>query len=532
MAVPSDSSAAVTAPTEPTLKPLWDGFAYKPHQISGVQWLLSRENSLPRGGILADEMGLGKTMEILGLVVNNPGLRNTLLLCPKAVIPQWVEAAGRSGINISVPQDGTDGGWQRPIPFRSGAPTIFITNYEKTVRRPKLFERSWNRIVCDEAHRISNRGGTMWQAVSKMRRESIWLVTATPIVNDLKDIRNLFTLVGYDKSKLTNFRYLSETVADACLHRSMEEMRPVLEELPDAPHIAKQLLDFDTEDEAEFYRGIQGQIVRRFKALEHDRAGQKEMFRLLMRLRQLSLHPQVYISARKKEAPGYTRKNWEGTSTKFAALQRKLESERTPARWIVFCQFHEEMNMLEAALAESGAVRNIWQYSGATSDEEKKLVLEATREPLHDRKHDVLLLQLHSGGVGLNLQHFSKVIFMSPWWTAALMDQAVGRAVRIGQTEVVEVTLLVLKEEASLNIDDKMLRKAESKRDVLRNILQYASRGSLGDEPTEGTSPLEGEEGESDADTSDTDAVRSSASDTPLAAGAAAGGGGSGEDPN
>ena len=363
----------------------------------------------------------------------------------------------------------------------------------------------------------------MWQAVSKMQRESIWLVTATPIVNDLKDIRNLFTLVGYDKSKLTNYRYLSEVVADACLHRSMEEMRPVLEELPDAPKIAKELLDFDTEDEAEFYRGIQGQIVRRFKALEHDRAGQKEMFRLLMRLRQLSLHPQVYISARKKEAPGYTRRNWDGTSTKFAALQRKLESELTPARWIVFCQFHEEMNLLEAALAESGAVRNIWQYSGACSEDEKKVVLEATREPLHDRKHDVLLLQLHSGGVGLNLQHFSKIIFMSPWWTAALMDQAVGRAVRIGQTEVVEVTMLILKEEASMNIDDKMLSKAEGKRDVLHKVLEYASRGSVGDEPEEGAGALEGESEAGDDEEERTPAVGQSP--------AALAAGGAGEDP-
>jgi SNF2 family DNA or RNA helicase len=314
----------------------------------------------------------------------------------------------------------------------------------------------------------------------------------------------------------------------------MEEMRPVLEELPDAPKIAKELLDFDTEDEAEFYRGIQGQIVRRFKALEHDRAGQKEMFRLLMRLRQLSLHPQVYISARKKEAPGYTRRNWEGTSTKFAALQRKLESERKPTRWIVFCQFHEEMNLLEAALAESGAVRNIWQYSGACSEEEKREVLEATREPLHDRRHDVLLLQLHSGGVGLNLQHFTKIIFMSPWWTAALMDQAVGRAVRIGQTEVVEVTMLILKEEASMNIDDKMLRKAESKRDVLHKVLEYASRGSVGDEPAEDdVGALEGESDSGDADSEPAQGPAGGASGAPpapIALVAAGAGGAVGED--
>jgi len=68
---------------------------------------------------------------------------------------------------------------------------------------------------------------------------------------------------------------------------------------------------------------------------------------------------------------------------------------------------------------------------------------------------------------------------MSPWWTAALMDQAVGRAVRIGQKDIVEVTLLVLKEEDSMNIDEKMLERVEEKRGMLEKVFQHASRGAL-----------------------------------------------------
>jgi hypothetical protein len=57
------------------------------------------------------------------------------------------------------------------------------------------------------------------------------------------------------------------------------------------------------------------------------------------------------------------------------------------------------------------------------------------------------------------------------------MDQAVGRAVRIGQKEIVEVTLLLLKEEETMNIDEKILEKAESKRGMLEKIFLHASRG-------------------------------------------------------
>lgn len=459
--------------TTEVLAPLWPGFAYKPHQVTGVQWLLERESAAESGGLLCDEMGLGKTIEVLGLMKNAPATKwQTLLLCPKAVIPQWVEAARKSGFNVSL---AARAGWEVPSPFRAGVPTLFITNYDKLLRGGSMWARKWSRVVLDEAHRVSNRNGRFWQAINRMTRETTWCVTATPVVNDLKDIRNLFALVGYDAHRLTNYAYLTEVVADACLHRSMEEMRPVIHELPNAPRINKELLDFDTEDEADFYRGIQGIILRRWRALDRDQS--KEMFVLLMRLRQLSLHPQVYISARKREAAGYSRPDWTEPSTKFSALHRKLHATPEGCRWIVFCQFHEEMEMLREFLLASDSIRKVELYHGGMTETAKADALTATREPLADGKHDVLLLQLQSGGVGLNLQHFSKVIFMSPWWTAALMDQAIGRAVRIGQTKTVEVTMLLLKEEETMNIDDRMISKAEAKRGMLEKLFQYAARG-------------------------------------------------------
>jgi len=61
----------------------------------------------------------------------------------------------------------------------------------------------------------------------------------------------------------------------------------------------------------------------------------------------------------------------------------------------------------------------------------------------------VLLIQLKAGGVGLNLQEFDRIIFNSPWWTQAAIDQGVGRAVRIGQKNQVIVHKLMLKQEES-----------------------------------------------------------------------------------
>jgi SNF2 family DNA or RNA helicase len=456
-----------------SLKPLWDGFAYKTHQIAGVEWMLKREESEFPGGLLCDEMGLGKTMEVLG-VVKNSKKHNTIILCPKAVIMQWSVAAEKSKFNVfRIEGDG----WQLKSPYSPGQPFIFVTNYEK-LQKKQLFKRSWDRVVLDEAHRAKRKRGLIWTSVKAMERKATWCVTATPVVNDLVDIRNLFQLIGYDPIELTRYEYLCEKVmSEACLHRSMDEMRPIISELPAAPLIQKELLDFASTEEADFYRGIQGKILRRWKALGSDITPFK--LSLLNRLRQLSLHPQVYINARKKSSVFYERDDWEGSSTKFSALRAKLEDPQVaPARWIIFCQFHDEIDILSAYLEKSKNIGLIQHYDGRLTDAEKEETLEATKTPLTD-KHQILLLQLQSGGVGLNLQHFTKIVFLSPWWTAALMDQAVGRAVRIGQAEIVEVTMLILKEEGEgiMNIDEMMLEKIEAKRGILDKLFSVAARG-------------------------------------------------------
>jgi SNF2 family DNA or RNA helicase len=112
------------------------------------------------------------------------------------------------------------------------------------------------------------------------------------------------------------------------------------------------------------------------------------------------------------------------------------------------------------------------------SHNERTNVLEATKDPLPEGslQSDVLMIQLQSGGVGLNLQHFNRIIFSGPWWTSALMEQAIGRAVRIGQRDVVKVYHLRLKEEENINIDKVMMEKASEKGDLCKTVLKLASR--------------------------------------------------------
>ena len=102
-------------------------------------------------------------------------------------------------------------------------------------------------------------------------------------------------------------------------------------------------------------------------------------------------------------------------------------------------------------------------------------------DPMVGGRHVILLAQLQSAGTGLNLQFMDRVMFTTPWWTAALMDQAVGRVQRLGQTREVVVHHLMLSEEmdTSLNIDDYMNERVEAKRALCETLLKAADHTLL-----------------------------------------------------
>lgn len=456
------------------LSPLWDGFSYKPHQVVGVNWMLERELSTPMGGILCDEMGLGKTIQMAGLLKNSPTARGakTLLVAPVAVLGQWKAALVRSKMTVHVP-DGAKPRWRIEGNVRPFSPQVYLIGYELLLRRSEIaIYRHWDRVVYDEAHRLADNAGGSYRIAQVLKRDATWLLTATPIVNSIKDLRSLLTLVGAeDMASYNSLELMAPAIRRFVMARTMDQLRATIPDAPPRPVRQNVLLDFATEAEAEFYKGMTGAITKRWRALDADWApgAALEKLKLFMRLRQLSLHPQIYIDARKKALHGqYNREDWDGSSTKFDEICKMVEKGGVH-KWIVFCHFHKEMEMLKEMLEP---ICKVQVYNGSLNAKEKEAVLADTTV---STETEVLLVQLQSGGTGLNLQHFDRIIFSGPWWTSALMEQAIGRAVRIGQTEVVQVYFLKLKEEEALNIDTYMFEKAAEKGQLCRQVLETAN---------------------------------------------------------
>jgi SNF2 family DNA or RNA helicase len=458
--------------------PLWTDFKYMQHQSVGIRWMLQKE-AKGTGGLLCDDMGLGKTIQLAALIKNQMAKQSTLIVAPVAVLEQWKTVFKRATMSVWVPKKGAYFWEQESKANDVLAPNVYVIGYEAAQRNPSLLKGKWNRVVYDEAHRLaSNNTSTELALRFKEHTKNIWLLTGTPIVNRVRDIVTLFNVAGIDAPHTSDLKLLQPIIQEYIMARSMDQLRNQISAAPPKPTFETLHLDFNTEEEREFYSGMTGILCKRWKALEadSDRDGAFARLRLFMRLRQLSLHPQVYIAARKAALKSlYTRADWNDSSTKFDKLQEIVCESTTSHKWIIFCHFRLEMDMLQEMFSNQTRVELVQQYNGGMSANEKTDVIERTHLPLMDGKQEVLLVQLQSGGTGINLQHFDRIIFTGPWWTKALMEQAVGRAVRIGQKNVVKVFNLSLKEEEALNIDKYMLDTANVKGELCREVLSNAN---------------------------------------------------------
>ncbi|KAK3380585.1 hypothetical protein B0T24DRAFT_591045 [Lasiosphaeria ovina] len=53
----------------------------------------------------------------------------------------------------------------------------------------------WLALILDEGHRVKNANSNFWQMVRSIACEMVWVITATPILNHIRDIRAICHLI-------------------------------------------------------------------------------------------------------------------------------------------------------------------------------------------------------------------------------------------------------------------------------------------------------------------------------------------------
>ena len=432
-----------------------EGIQLLPYQQDGVRWLLDREAvAAPCGrcAILGDDMGLGKTFQCISYIKSSPFVGfKTAIICPPALVAGWTQELTDCGFCVFQLVGSS---WRPVDASRRSLPPIYITTYPRVSihRRALCRDILFDRIILDEGHCIRNGPSTdRWSAcVALAAKTAVRIIlSATPVQNGGTDWRNL---CWWLRVKCKSGQ-LKEVAPIIMLRRTMAELRGVVEALPPVPQWIVHDLHIQESQEKSVFMALCNQMK---EAMESRHVSALMKLELYMRIQQFVVHPAIYIeSMKRKFGEAYPRREWTGGCSKWTECIGILaESIEDAVPSIVFCQFRTEMDMVAAEAAEMGA--SVWSIRGGMSSGQVGAAVSEAKEAANGGQPVVVVVQIVAGGAGLNLQFCRRILFLSQHWNPAVVHQAVGRAVRIGQAAVVDIHCFRIVDEALDNIDLRM----------------------------------------------------------------------------
>lgn len=452
------------------------GVQLRDYQKEGIKWLsfLSRFNL---NGILADDMGLGKTVQVLtflvnemysqGLAVGNgtgaPSSANdvinstslkSLVICPSSLCTHWKEELGRyfkvdSAIyEIKKPRIST---------------AITICSYDTLRRDSFLGSTDWFMVVFDEGHVLKNRSTVLYSKVKCLKSDKKTILTGTPVHNSVEDIFSLFDIImpGYlgtesEFLSLYNCKINDKNVQvmESRLESLQKKILPfvmrrlksdVLKDLP--PKIIKDLVVELSPGQLDLYTKIQQGEGQETAIDEQGYACLKNMSLIKTKdLLKAASHPRYF--------------NTSIPSSKTSALQdifTMCGGENVQRKVLVFFQFKKTIDFV----VEELQLTNYLRLDGAVPASQRGQIVNR----FNSEAVPYLFLTTSVGGLGLNLTSADTVVFYEHDWNPFNDLQAMDRAHRLGQKNVVNVFRLISKgtiEEKVMNYQNFKLYVAKT----------------------------------------------------------------------
>lgn len=430
------------------------GHKLMPHQIDGVKWLLERECDEIPGGILADDMGLGKTIQVISTIMAHPK-RKTLIVVPANLINQWQSEFEKFAPHIPVyihwrKQQVGESHFEE---MRTQPINIILTTYGY-VKSTMAQSNKFGRIVCDEAHYFRNPESITFKNIRLIDAKIHWALTGTPIQNSLVDLKTLFNYIklpDFERGKKLTFEDAEELIPTYVLRRTKSQVKI---ELP-KPKFNTIGVKFSSKQEDDFYQKVFENALHKKHAISSNP---------LVRVLRLRQSTGIQDSMAKKFAlrnkctlnPSYTNI----ASTKLNHIAKKIDPEK---KTVVFCFFKDEIQYLGGKLSKRNISYGV--ISGDVPMDERKLIVK-------DDSLSVLLIQIHAGGTGLNLQHYKEIYISSPHWNPSLEEQAIGRLYRIGQSDSVVVNrIIMMRINNKPTIDKRIEEVQQNKKELIDSLL-------------------------------------------------------------
>ncbi len=402
------------------------------YQTFGTKYILHQERVL-----LGDEMGLGKTMQALAafchLAAN--GARHFLVVCPLSVVVNWKrEVESQTGLT-AIEVYGEDRVAEMTEWAAKGG--VAITSFETLNKLPIPAVVDLQLMVVDEAHYVKNpqaqRTKSVMAAAAKAKR--VLFMSGTPLENKVQEMQFLIQCLQpeiaeqiQDMKELIDAENFRKAIAPVYLRRVRED---VLKELPEL--VEKEQWGLMNQEETKAYK----------EALVNGN---------FMAVRQVSWQ----VSDMEK-------------STKAQRLKEICEDAKEGDRKLIIFSFFKDVLTKVSAMLGTDCVGVI---DGSVPASERQGMIDRLKDA---PAGSALVCQIQAGGVGLNIQAASVVVFCEPQIKPSLETQAVARAYRMGQSQSVLVHRLLMDD----TVDERVMEILKQKSQLFDSFADESVIGEL-----------------------------------------------------
>ena len=437
-----------------------------PYQLDGIAFAAGTGRA-----ILADDMGLGKTIQGVGtaeLLAREVEIRKVLVVCPASLKSQWRGEIHR----FCDRQVQLVGGAAAERGAQYDNESFFtVCNYEQVMRDIVSIEKvKWDLIILDEGQRIKNWAAKTSNVIKSLKSRFALVLSGTPLENRLDELYSVVQFVDgwrlgpgfrfFNKHRVVdengkvlgykNLGELREALKPILLRRTRESVKL---ELP--PRMIDTIRIPPTDEQASLHAGNMhtvATIIHKKFISEMD----------LLRLQKALLMCRMAADSTylvNKEKPGY--------STKLEYLDELFERlfDEEGRKVIVFSEWTTMLDLIEPLLTKRKLA--FVRLDGSVPQRQR-----------HDLVHKFqtlpecrLFLTTNAGSTGLNLQAANTVINVDLPWNPAILEQRIARAHRMGQTQPVQVFVLVTEE----TIEENLLATLAAKKDLALAALDVES---------------------------------------------------------
>lgn len=328
---------------------------------------------------------------------------------------------------------------------------VKIYSYEKFIRTNV---ENCDLLIVDEVQKAKNKNLNN-DALSNIKAKFNLLLSGTPIENKVQDVYNILHIVDPMFSKIYNMLYritrdenrlameTKKIIKGIYLRREKTEKqlkaKLIIHEVP------VKMLPYEKEVHKKIVDFYGSKLTQ--KRAKNDLAYYNDAIIALMRLRQCT----SYAKQLSKLDFLNKIKIQEESSKRLKTMELIKNSNE---KWIIFTEFKETILHLKKAIPDALVI------SGDVPSGKRGEIIKTFQD---DGTKKVIIVSLKAGNSGITLHAANNIIVYDLWWNPAVIQQAIARAYRIGQTRDVNVYMLANEN----SIDTNVLKIINMKKEII-----------------------------------------------------------------